>query len=146
MVLVNGRAGRPQDLEVSQFSVKIVESLLKQHEACSISQGPAISLVPLAFFCSQHRDWHRDSDGNPEEVAMSLSLQLIDRCRDRLDQSVLRKFHTCTKAGNLESVCASLESLIMSLGQDVIVVVILDGLGSFARPPERCEKTRELIT
>ncbi|KAL9074010.1 MAG: hypothetical protein Q9157_004551 [Trypethelium eluteriae] len=119
-ILLNGRACRPRDSEVSQFSVKIIESLLEQHEASGTSETPKVALIPLAFFCGQHRDWHQDSNGAPEEVAMSLLLQLIDRCRERLDQSVLH--------------------------QNVILVLILDDLLSFSKPRERCEKTRELIS
>ncbi|KAL9088211.1 MAG: hypothetical protein Q9165_006338 [Trypethelium subeluteriae] len=145
-ILLNGRASRPHDLEVSLFSVKMIESLLEQHEACGIRGLPKVAVIPLAFLCGQHRDWRRDSNGAPEEVAMSLLLQLVDRCRERLDRSILRQCYTRTKPGNLGSICTSLESLIMCLDQNVILVLILDDLWSFSQPRERCEKTKELIS
>ncbi|KAI9659891.1 MAG: hypothetical protein M1821_001243 [Bathelium mastoideum] len=146
MLLLNGRADPRGGLEISQISAVLLENLLKQQEMQNKSKASEVAVIPLAFFCGLHRDWQRDPNGTPEEVAMSLMLQFIDRYQDTTNPTTLRQCYDRTRPGDLASICASLESLIMSLDSNVIVVLILDGLRHFTQPQERREKTRDLIS
>ena len=42
-------------------------------------RSPSVELVVLAYFCRRHWDYRRDEAGSPDEMAMSLLLQLVDR-------------------------------------------------------------------
>ena len=146
MLLLNGRADPRQGSEISQFSVMLLESLQKQQETQNESKASVVAVIPLAFFCGQHRDWQRDPNANPEEAAMSLMLQFIDRYQDSINLGILRQCYEHTNPGDLASICDSFESLVMTLESNVIVVLILDGLRHFTQPRKRREKTRYLIS
>jgi hypothetical protein len=53
----------------------LVSSLLQR----TLSSQEAMSIVPLAYFCSQHRDYHRDIAASPVELVLNILLQLIRR-------------------------------------------------------------------
>lgn len=146
LLLVNGRADPRPDSETSINTAELFQQLLQHND---LHQAPNVSravIIPIAFFCGQHRDWQLDSNGNPEELAMNLLLQLIDRGRDVLDSAVLRQCHERLKPGSIVSIFTSFESLVMSLGPNVILIVMVDGLRFFAQPRERCQGTRDLVS
>lgn len=145
LLLLNGRTHPRPDSEVSLFAAKIVQSLLQRYQAHNPEDEAGVTVIPLAFFCSQHRDWETDSNGSPDEVAMSLLMQLVNRARAYLDPAVLRQVSDRTKPGDIGSICSMFQALVHGLGPDVVVILVLDGLRDFARPPERCRGTRKLI-
>ncbi|ORY18243.1 hypothetical protein BCR34DRAFT_596466 [Clohesyomyces aquaticus] len=146
LLLLNGRGLSQSASETSIFSAKVVARLLEQHDALATSNDSDLAVIPMAFLCGQHRDWQRDPNGSPEEVAMSLLLQLIDRGRQHLDPVLFERCFERIKPGNIKSICSCLESLVLSLESNVFVFLLVDGLQYFAHPLERRERTKELVS
>ncbi|CAI6335268.1 unnamed protein product [Periconia digitata] len=145
LLFLNGRTESRPDSAVSFFSAQVFQALLESHGK-NVGVGDAeIRIIPLAFFCGQHRDLHTDSNANPEEMAMSLLLQLIDRGRNDLDSATLQQCYDKTKGGNVESICSMFETAVTSLGPRVLLVVMVDGLRFFAQPGARGQDTRNVI-
>jgi len=146
LLLVNGRTKSHPRSEMSVVSAQIVHRLLDVERATApIGEVGSATLVPLTFFCGQHRDAHRDPNGNPAEVAMSLLLQLVDHVGASVPGDVLRKCQTGTRPLDIASICASLERVLSSLSNKVIVVLVVDGIKFFTHPTERRDQMRELV-
>ena len=146
LILLNGRAEPRADSEVSLFTAKMVERLLAHYQAQVQTEQQESILIPLVYFCGQHRDWKRDSNGNPEELAMSLLLQLVDRGRHYLDPTTLQDFYHRTTGGNIESICSTFDRLVCSLSRRVILVVVVDGIRYFAQPTERANNMKDVVS
>jgi hypothetical protein len=146
LLLLNGRADPRPDSEVSLFTAKVFQQLLAHHDTYSDQEAAGARIIPLGFFCGQHRDWLTDDNGNPEELAMSLLLQLIDRGRGVLDSAVLWQCYERLRPGDVASICSMFETLVLSLGSGVVVIVVVDGLRFFAQPRERCNGTKDVVT
>jgi hypothetical protein len=89
LLFLNGRAEPRPNSKTSIFVAKMFQQPLQYYEIESSLDNTNTAIVPLGFFHGQHRDRQKDSNGNPEELAMSLLLQLIDRGRCVLDPVVL---------------------------------------------------------
>jgi hypothetical protein len=149
MLLLNGRCNSQPKSEVSLVSAKIASRLLEFHhdqEVREVRDDPKI--IPLIFFCGEHRDWRRDPNGNSAELAMNLLLQLVDRGRDILPPQALERFRERTLPEDIDSVCASLRALIGSLRKrrNVFVVIIIDGIRFFSQPLWREQQTRKVVS
>lgn len=131
---------------MSLYAAKIVDRLLEHHRERAKTSDSGAVVIPLAFFCGQHRDWERDDHGSPEELAMSLLLQLVDRGRHHLDPEILQRFSADTTGGDIDSICSMFSHLIGSLGREVIVIMIVDGLRFFAQPKERAHGIEAVVT
>jgi hypothetical protein len=145
LLLLNGRAEARHVSEVSLFSASIIEGLLKQRDAQRNSDNHKVTIVPVAFFCGQHRDWQRDPNGSVQEAAMSLLLQIIDCCGKNINPKVLRHIYDTTNPEELHSICSAIDVLIVSLPRHVFVILIVDGLKYFAQPSERQAAMTELV-
>ena len=146
LILLNGRADVRPDSEVSVFTAHVVDRLLQQYEEQKRQQNPPVVIIPAAFFCGRHRDYRNDVNAEPEEAAMSLLLQLIDRLGAAISPSVLQACYEKIDPRGMTSICEALDILITSLKSDVFVFIVMDGLRYFFLPPERAEKTRELVS
>jgi len=146
LLLLNGRAEARPCSEVSLFTAQVFQQLLAHDARYSDQEAAGARIIPLGFFCGQHRDWQTDDNGNPEELAMSLLLQLIDRGRGVLDPAVLWQWFERLSPGDITSICSMFEALICSLGSGVVVVMVVDGLRFFAQPRERCNGTKDVVT
>jgi hypothetical protein len=146
MLLLNGRANPRPDSEVSLFVARVLQQLLVQEEMRSNREAAGARIIPLGFFCGQHRDWQTDDNGNPEELAMSLLLQLIDRGRQVLNSTVLWQCYERLRPGDISSICSMFKALILSLDSEIVVVLVVDGLRFFAQPRERAQGTEDVIT
>lgn len=73
LLLLNGNSTSHLDLSTSFFCAKIMDILMQQ---ASKSQEN-IEIIPLAYFCVQHKSYSRDVAAHPAELAMSLLLQLV---------------------------------------------------------------------
>jgi hypothetical protein len=100
----------------------------------------------VAFFCGQHRDWQLDSNGNPEELAMSLLLQLIDLGRREVDPAILQKCYDTLRPDSISSIFSAVDDVVSSMGSSAVVIIIVDGVRFFAQPRERCTAMRKVIT
>lgn len=73
LLLVNGNSTSHLDLSNSFFSAKIVNALMKH----ASQPQKNIEMIPLAYFCGQHKNYSKDVAAHPAELAMSLLLQLV---------------------------------------------------------------------
>ncbi|KAH7409801.1 hypothetical protein DE146DRAFT_604556 [Phaeosphaeria sp. MPI-PUGE-AT-0046c] len=146
LLLVNGRAEPRPDSETSSYAAEVFEQLVQHHDRGKAPGESGAMIIPIGFFCGQHRDWQMDSNGSPEELAMSLLLQLIDRGHEVSDPTVLLQCYQRLKPGSIVSILAAFESLVLSLGSRVVLIVMIDGLRFFAQPRERCQGTREMVS
>lgn len=146
LILLNGRAEPRHDSEVSLFAAKMVQRLLVHYQTQIKEEHPESVVIPLVYFCGEHRDWKRDSNGNPEELAMSLLLQLVDRAHHFMDPTVLQDFYQKTTGGDITSICSTFDRLVRSLSRRVILVMVVDGLRYFAQPTERADNMKRLVS
>ncbi|RSL50749.1 hypothetical protein CEP53_008684 [Fusarium sp. AF-6] len=106
--------------------------------------GTMTDLICLPFFCSQHRDFKKDPNASPTELAMSLLLQLLDNYRD-FDSHHLELAFDQLDQNSVESICFAFETLISQLPASVILVLLIDDLKAFAQPLERKLGTVEVV-
>ncbi|KAK0648087.1 hypothetical protein B0T16DRAFT_112574 [Cercophora newfieldiana] len=146
LLLVNGRSKPHPRSETSTVCARVVQRLAGLNQPPPApGKDSSVIVVPLAFFCGQHRDWQRDPNGNPAELAMSLLLQLVDRHGASIPADLMKRCRAQTKPMDIASICSSLEAIISSLSRKVIVVLIVDGIKFFTHPPERRDQMRELV-
>jgi len=133
VLLLNANSDPATNSEMSFVSAKLYQHILKlvDQEAKSTP-----TFIPLIFFCGQHRDYERDENGTPSELAMSLLLQLLDAWRG-FTPDLLAKETARLDPETTESVCDAFGSLISSLPPHAIVILIVDGLRYFAQPSVR---------
>lgn len=73
LLLVNGNSTSHLDLSTSFFSAKVMDTMMQQ----SSQPHKDIEIIPLAYFCVQHKNYSKDVAAHPAELAMSLLLQLV---------------------------------------------------------------------
>ncbi|KAF7534355.1 hypothetical protein G7054_g6316 [Neopestalotiopsis clavispora] len=145
LLLIDGRAESRRDIEVSIFVARIVHRLHSWQAEFTDTDEDAPIIVSLAFFCSQHRG-RQDVHSNPTELAMSLLLQLMDQCREDFSSSLLQKVAQELDPTNMSSICSKLEELIMSLGGNVVLILLIEGLIHFTQDEVQTSQTQELIS
>jgi len=148
MLLLNGRTASQPSSEVSVVTAKITSRLLEFHASQTETCQDLPFVVPLIFFCGQHRN---DLNGTAAELAMSLLLQLVDKGRLVLQLAdnplVGQRFRELlNNPEDVDAICTLIHMLISQLAQNVFVVIIIDGLKFFSNPPEREMETREVIS
>ncbi|KAK8003630.1 hypothetical protein PG990_001378 [Apiospora arundinis] len=94
---------------------------------------PAVRVLPLAFFCSEHCTSRSDRLGHPNALIWMLLLQLVDHCQE-FSSSNLEKGLAMTGEGETEKVCAAFGKLLHYLPGSVIVLLIVEGIDSFLYP------------
>jgi hypothetical protein len=139
LLLVNGGAD-PASQSVSFVSAKVVRSLQVQ----DLRQNPSMELVTLAYFCGRHWDYRRDAAGSPDELAMSLLLQLVDQYR-AFEPRALQECLDKAVPHDVAAICEVLQSLLDQLPNNAVVFLVIDGLHSFSNPPERQRQMREVV-
>jgi hypothetical protein len=133
MLFLNANSTRANSLDMSVVSARTYENIL------GIAAEPTpqhTKVVPLAFFCSQHRDYWTDEDGKPSELAMSLLLQLIDRYGD-FDPTTLAMVVEELVPTDTLNILSIFGKLLSQLPATVIIILIIDGLRFFWHPAER---------
>ena len=140
MLLINGRS-EPLDLSISLAAAKMVSSLMQQPR----TSEEAMYIVPLAFFCSQHRDFYRDTAASPVELAGSLLLQLVDGYPD-FDPLELRDCLQHTDFNDIHSVCTSIGTVFNRLPPSAVVFLIIDGLLFFSISPRVMREMHLIIS
>lgn len=73
LLLVNGNSTSHLDLSTSFFSAKIMHTLMQG----ASQPHKTIEVIPIAYFCVQHKNYSQDVAAHPAELAMSLLLQLV---------------------------------------------------------------------
>ena len=106
--------------------------------------GPSMELVTLAYFCGRHWDYRRDEAGSPDEMAMSLLLQLVDRYR-HFEPRALQECMDKAVPHDVVAICEAFQGLLDQLPSNAVVFLVIDGLHSFSTPPERQRQMREVV-
>ncbi|KAK4450279.1 hypothetical protein QBC34DRAFT_379479 [Podospora aff. communis PSN243] len=138
LLLVNANSHFATSLEMSVISAEIYNQILALETLSSPdSDGTQLhaTVIPLAYFASQHRDYARDPDAKPSSVALSLLLQLVDKYD--FDSEILGAISQRLDPEDLRSIMTALDKLLSVLPGNVIVTLIVDGLRYFTTPPER---------
>jgi hypothetical protein len=125
---------------MSFVSAKIVQSLLVQ----DVKPNSSMMLITLAYFCGRHWDYRRDEAGSPDELAMSLLLQLIDQYQD-FEPQHLQECLDKAVPNDVAGICDALQFLLNQLPNHAVVFLVIDGLPSFSTPPERQRQMREVV-
>ncbi|RYP41369.1 hypothetical protein DL768_010502 [Monosporascus sp. mg162] len=133
LLLMNANSNPASNLEMSFVSAQAYERAM---EVSREQRNGETKLVPIAFFCSQHRDYRKDVHGSPAELAMSLLLQLVDAYREFSPEDLTAAFNEFDPE-DIETILATFGALVSRLPASAIVVLIVDGLRFFAQPRER---------
>ncbi|RSL48874.1 hypothetical protein CEP54_012701 [Fusarium duplospermum] len=146
LLFVDTRSQNPTcSLELPIVSAEVYRDIVDFSNLCLGGEdGTMTDLICLSFFCSQHRDFKKDPDASPAELAMSLLLQLVDNYRD-FDPHHLELAFDELDQTSAESICFALETLISQLPAIVILVLLIDDLKAFTQPRERKIGTIEVV-
>lgn len=142
LLLVNANADTFIASEMSIVSAKVYHQVAEL--AASQQEAEHTTVIPLAFFCSQHSDYRRDVNGQPSELVMSLVLQLLDRYRDFSEDDVTAALDEL-RPDDVPSICSALEILLSCLPNNVIVIAFIDGITAFEHPMERRDAMMEAV-
>ncbi|KAI1076434.1 hypothetical protein F5B20DRAFT_572868 [Whalleya microplaca] len=140
LLLINGGSDA-MDGSTSFAAAQLVRSLLQQ----PTDHQDAMVILPVAYFCSEHRNYYRDNVASPTELAMSLLLQLIDRYHEFRSKE-LRECLDRTDPTNIESISTSFRRLVKRLPSTTVVYLVIDGVSFFTMPPERKRGIRDVIS
>ncbi|KAK8065716.1 hypothetical protein PG997_012463 [Apiospora hydei] len=127
VLFIQGNSDTPQCKEVAFVAAQVADIGKRMHVEPT---EPAVRVVALAFFCSEHAASRRDRLGHPNALIWMLLLQLVD-CYQEFSGSKLEKGLAMIADGETEKVCAAFESLIGHLPSNVIVVMVVEGVDSF---------------
>ncbi|RTE84229.1 hypothetical protein BHE90_001318 [Fusarium euwallaceae] len=146
LLFVDTRSQNPTcSLELPIVSAEVYRDIVDFSNLClGAEDGTMADLICLPFFCSQHRDFKKDPNASPTELAMSLLLQLLDNYRDFDPHHLERAFDELDQ-NSAESICFAFETLISQLPASVILVLLIDDLKAFAQPLERKLGTVEVV-
>ncbi|OTA66653.1 hypothetical protein K449DRAFT_420314 [Hypoxylon sp. EC38] len=143
ILLVNGGCELSTNLEISYVAAQIVESVRqlseKQHRRSDYGDNSDVSVLPLAFFCSRHRNRRKDIFGKPKGVIKALLSQLIDQFH-RFGAKELQACQSELAADDIESVCRGFRKMIKYLPATSIIVLVLEGIDVLME-----EKTRSAL-
>ncbi|KAH6693814.1 hypothetical protein F5X68DRAFT_47191 [Plectosphaerella plurivora] len=137
LLLVNGGGTNSAAVDVSIVSAGLVSTLL----AAATAQP---QIVPLAFFCGQHKQFASDVYGCAVEMTMSLLLQLIHRYARFSDEELAEIVHR-TNPRDIMSVCDTLEACVRRLSADTTLFIVLDGIDCFSDPTDRAHETIQVV-
>ncbi|ORY68314.1 uncharacterized protein BCR38DRAFT_385787 [Pseudomassariella vexata] len=141
LLFINANSDPTSNLEMSVVSAKTFQRAI---DVSNEQKGSATELIPLAFFCSQHRDYRKDENGHPAELAMSMLLQLLDSHRD-FDSEDLEVVMDELNPQDITSICAMFGFFLAKLPSNAIVILIVDGLRFFAQPADRRKRMGEVV-
>jgi hypothetical protein len=138
ILLLNGGAANTLDMSTSFANAKTVRSLLEQ----ASKRGGTLSIIPLAYFCSQHRNYYRNENASPAGLAKSLLLQLIEQYPG-FSSDDLQNCLDHAERSNIQSICSCFGHLIKKLPSSVVIFLIVDGISFFSTPPKQAEEMGE---
>ncbi|WZH47128.1 hypothetical protein QYS62_008270 [Fusarium acuminatum] len=127
---------------VAAETYRQLETFVDQHNR--EAHDDAAHIIPMAFFASQHRDMRRDPNASPNELAMSLLLQVVDQYRD-FKTNDLDLVETEVDPTNIEAILFVFESLLAQLSQNTILILIIDDLSIFTQPLSRRRGMMQVI-
>lgn len=150
LLLMNDISPSPSDISMSFVSAQTYKcAMLVSADAAEQTNAPG-QLVPLVFFCSQHRDYPRDPYATPEALGMRLLLQLVDKYRGFDSTDLGAAFEELRPDENgrvhdLDLILQAFGYLVSRLPASVIVVLIVDSLETFAHPRDRGDRLAHLV-
>ncbi|XXG99266.1 hypothetical protein Hte_005603 [Hypoxylon texense] len=122
LLLVEGGCSTSSNSEISYVAAQVVESVLELSKNSS-----TVPIMPLAFFCSQHRNRRRDVYGRPQGLAKALLSQLIDQFTG-LSSEELQACQNNLDTDDIESICKVFRRIMKKLPSNWIVVLVLEGI------------------
>ncbi|KAM0413844.1 hypothetical protein ACHAPD_007086 [Fusarium lateritium] len=138
VLFVDTRSDNPiSSLEMPVVAAEIyqrLEAFADEHNR--EAHGDVARIIPLAFFTSQHKHMSGDPNSSPNELAMSLLLQLVDHYRD-FNRDDLDLVATEVDPTDIEAIFFVFESLLAQLSQNTILILIIDDLNPFTQPVSR---------
>ncbi|KAI0887432.1 uncharacterized protein GGS22DRAFT_109444 [Annulohypoxylon maeteangense] len=140
VLLVDGGCAVSGDCEISYVSAQILESILQlSRQADHGNNTSNVFVLPLAFFCSQHRNRRRDMFGRPKGLITALLSQLIDQFHG-FGAKQLQASQNDLANDDIEGVCKAFRRLVKKLPATSIVVLVLEGIDVLME-----EKTRSAL-
>lgn len=130
LLLVDGGCSTSNSSEISYVAAQVIESVLalsKQQMDTSHQNSSGVSIMPLAFFCSQHRNRRHDVYGRPKGLVKVLLAQLIDQFPG-LSPKELQAYQSDLDTDNVENICRFVRMVIKKLPANRIVVLVLEGI------------------
>lgn len=141
LLLLNANSDGESSLDMSFVSAQVFQSAEKvSTEQANIEA----KVIPLAFFCSQHRDYRRDAYGAPSELAISLLLQLVNTYRGFIPEDLAAAFDDFNPE-DIGSIFTTFDFLVSRLPATVMVFLIVDGLRYFGYPKKRRDEMTAVV-
>lgn len=129
ILLVDGGCAVSSSYEISYATAQMVEYALQQSNRLQNSSeyDSGVFILPLAFFCSQHRNRRRDNLARPRGLAKMLLAQLIDQFRG-FNAKELQACQKELEVEDLEGVCLAIRKLVKRLPATSIVILVIEGI------------------
>ncbi|KAI1417812.1 hypothetical protein F5Y13DRAFT_151896 [Hypoxylon sp. FL1857] len=142
ILLVDG-CSASSSCEVSYVAAQVVESVWQfsksQRRQSDYGANSNVFILPLAFFCSQHRNRRRDFYGKPTGVAKAFLSQLIGQFHG-FGAEELQACQDELASDGIDSVCKAFRKLAGKLPANSIVILVLEGIDILME-----EKTRDAL-
>lgn len=150
LLLMNANSPSASNLDMSFVSAQALQHAVEVSTRAAEQTNARSQLIPLAFFCSRHSDYSRDVYATPEELGISLLLQLVDAYRgfDPEDLAAVSEGLRPDENGQITGLGGILDifgHLVSRLPGSVIVILIVDGLKYFAQPRRRRDRMADLV-
>jgi hypothetical protein len=146
ILLIDTRSDNPTgSLEIPVVAAETfhrLQSFIDTHN--KETHDDAARIISLAFFTSQHKDVSKDVNASPNELAMSLLLQLLDHYRD-FDTDDLDIVEKEVDPGDIDTILYVFEVLLERLSQDTILFLIIDDLRPFKQPWSRMKGMVQVV-
>lgn len=139
-LVINGHGNPTPRSESTLVSARLMSSILDVVGA----QQFETTIVPVGFFCGEHRHLSQDVHATPAEATMSLLLQVVAGW-GRFNSSELEWVRENLNPVDVWSVRSVFEGLVRRLPTGVVVFVIVDGLDFFSEPAERVAEMSEVV-
>ncbi|KAJ4387264.1 hypothetical protein N0V93_007853 [Gnomoniopsis smithogilvyi] len=143
LLLIHGRTIPQPESAVSLASAQIVSQMLRSREVSRKPWNDETFIIPIAFFCGQHR--RRDVVSSSNKVILNLILQLLDRGRYVFSEEAVQLCRQDMGGGDVSDFLLAFENLVTSLPADIFVIVVVDGIDFFSRTAKDREETRSII-
>lgn len=143
LLLIHGRALTRQESAVSLASAEIVRQMLQSPEDPRNPMSEETSIIPIAFFCGQHRG--RDAMSNSNKLISNLLLQLLDRGRHVISEEAVQHCWQDMGAGDTGDFLVAFQNLVTSLPGNTFLTVVVDGIDFFSRTSTSREETGLIV-
>lgn len=143
LLLIHGRTLPQAESAVSLASAQIVSQMLESNGSSRKPVNEETFIIPIAFFCGQHR--RRDVMSSSNKLILNLLLQLLDRGRHVFSEEAVNHCWQDMGGGNIGDLLSAFENLVTSLPANIFVMVVVDGINFFSRTVKDRDETRSVV-